>query len=464
MKAGHPLKPADPSLRHAPAPPARPARREFIRRAALPAICTALAPGLSLLVAPSAAAAGAPGIAQGRAGYGNLLILVELKGGNDGLNTLVPFADPAYAALRPRLAQRREGLIHLNEREGLHGSLAALQPLWQSGELAVVRGVGYPRPNLSHFRSIEIWDTASASEEYLPQGWVARAFAARAVPREFAAAGVVVGNVESGPLGGVGGLSGLSGPGGLGGAGVSGGLAGTDEEGMAGGATQSAAGGGRVITLANTEQFLRQARSLNAGPVMRARGSRALEHILKVEADIVQAAGALAGGEMTRTAAPEGAFGNAVRTAAQVLAARGPVAAMRLSLNGFDTHQNQAGTHASLLQQLGDGLAALKAALVAQNRWDSTLILTYAEFGRRAQENGSAGTDHGTAGVHFALGGRVKGGLYGDAPRLDRLEDGNLVHTVDFRSLYATALQRWWGIEPAVLLGGRFPQLDLIRS
>ncbi|MBM3347831.1 MAG: DUF1501 domain-containing protein, partial [Betaproteobacteria bacterium] len=368
----------------------------------------------------------------------NLLILVELKGGNDGLNTLVPLADPAYAALRPRLAQRREGLIHLGEHEGLHGSLAALQPLWQAGELAVIRGVGYPRSNLSHFRSIEIWDTASASEDYLSQGWVARAFAARAVPREFAAAGVVVGNVEFGPLGG-------------------------NAAAVAGGVARADATGGRVITLANTEQFLRQARSVNSGPVARARGSRALEHVLKVETDIAQAAVALAGGEMTRAAAPDGAFGNAVRTAAQVLAARGQVAAIRLSLNGFDTHQNQAGIHANLLQQLGEGLAALKSALVAQNRWDSTLILTYAEFGRRPQENGSAGTDHGTASVHFALGGRVKGGLYGEAPRLDRLQDGNLVHTVDFRSLYATALHRWWGIEPTALLGGRFPQLDLIR-
>ena len=404
-----------------------PARREFIRRLMGMSMAPAMrsvAPGVSVLFAGGAVAAGAPATAAStRAGadYGRLLILIELKGGNDGLNTLVPFADPAYASLRPRIAQRREELVHVSEREGLHPSLAALQPLWQGGELALIRGVGYPRPNLSHFRSIEIWDTASASEQYIAQGWVARAFAAHPVPRTFAADGVVIGNGEAGPL----------------------------------------SGGGRVVTLVSTEQFLRQARLAASG---RARGGRALEHVLKVEDDITQAASTLGGAGLLKTQMPDGPFGDAVRNAVQVLAGHGNVAALRLTLNGFDTHQNQAGIHANLLRQLGDGLAALKRALIELGRWDSTLIMTYAEFGRRAQENGSNGTDHGMASVHFALGGKVKGGLYGEAPRLDRLDDGNLVHAVDFRSLYATALQRWWGIEPATVLGGRFPPLDLLNT
>jgi uncharacterized protein (DUF1501 family) len=140
------------------------------------------------------------------------------------------------------------------------------------------------------------------------------------------------------------------------------------------------------------------------------------------------------------------------------------VAAVRLTLNGFDTHQNQAGLHANLLRQLAEGLVALRSALAELGRWDSTLVVTYAEFGRRAQENGSSGTDHGTANVHFALGGRVKGGFLGAAPRLDRLEDGNLVHAVEFRSVYATVLERWWGVPSNGVLGGRFPTLDLVRS
>jgi len=355
------------------------------------------------------------------AGYSQLLVLVELKGGNDGLNTVVPYADPAYYGLRPRIAIRRDDVFQLDGRSGLHPSLAPLMPLWQSRELAIVQGVGYPSPNLSHFRSIEIWDTASRAEEYLADGWLARTFASAPVPKRFAADGVVVGASELGPLAG---------------------------------------GGARAVALANTEQFLRQAKL--AQPTQ-AQGNRALAHLLKVEADVVQAASGLNGNREFRTQFPQGLFGNAVKTAAQVVASEAGVAAVRISLNGFDTHQNQPAAHANLLRQLAEGLVALRAALQELGRWDSTLVVTYAEFGRRPQENGSNGTDHGTAAAHFALGGRVKGGLYGEAPRLDRLEGGNLVHAVDFRSVYATVLERWWGVPAAGPLGGRFLPLDLVK-
>jgi uncharacterized protein (DUF1501 family) len=383
-------------------------RRDFLKSAGA-ASCAVLAPRFAS--------------AQGAAGYRNLLVLVELKGGNDGLNTVVPYADAAYYALRPRLAIPRDQVLQLDARAGFHPSLAPLMPLWQAGELAIVQGIGYASPNLSHFRSIEIWDTASRSEEYLSDGWLARAFAAHPAPRSFAADGVAVGSADLGPLAGA---------------------------------------GARAVALANTEQFLRQAKM--AQPVQVAQGNRALTHLLKVEADVAQAAAGLQGNHAFRTEFPQGPFGQAVRTAAQVVASNAGVAAVRLTLNGFDTHQNQAGLHANLLRQLAEGLVALRSALAELGRWDSTLVVTYAEFGRRAQENGSSGTDHGTANVHFALGGRVKGGFLGAAPRLDRLEDGNLVHAVEFRSVYATVLERWWGVPSNGVLGGRFPTLDLVRS
>lgn len=383
-------------------------RREFLQWSAAAAGVAVLAPRFALS-APAAR-------------YTNLLVLIELKGANDGLNTVVPYADPAYYALRPRIAIRREDVLRLDERFGLHPSLAPLLPLWSARELAVVQGLGYPNPNLSHFRSIEIWDTASRADEYLHEGWLARAFASVPVPASFAADGVAIGSNDFGPLAG---------------------------------------GGARTIALASTEQFARQARL--AQPA-HAAGNGALAHILKVESDIVQAAGSLGPGGTLRTDFPQGAFGNAVRTAAQVIGSSGGVAAVRLSLAGFDTHQNQPAIHANLLKQLAEGLAALKSALVELGRWDSTLVVTYSEFGRRAQENGSSGTDHGTANVHFALGGRVAGGFHGAPPRLDRLEAGNLVHTVDFRSLYATVLERWWGIPSAAALGGRYATLELVRA
>ena len=137
---------------------------------------------------------------------------------------------------------------------------------------------------------------------------------------------------------------------------------------------------------------------------------------------------------------------------------------LRLSLSGFDTHHNQPGPHGNLLKQLAEGLLALRAALTELGRWNDTLVMTYAEFGRRPKENQSNGTDHGTAAPHFVLGGRVAGGLYGEAPRLTQLDgDGNLPFAVDFRSLYATALEHWWGVSSAGVLGGRYATLPLLR-
>jgi uncharacterized protein (DUF1501 family) len=174
----------------------------------------------------------------------------------------------------------------------------------------------------------------------------------------------------------------------------------------------------------------------------------ALAHILRVERDVRASAQKLTADHKFETAFPTGLFGNAVGTAAQLAANESGVSVIRLSLGSFDTHANQQGTHANLLRQLAEGIEALRAALVEAGRWNTTVIATYAEFGRRARENQSGGTDHGTASAHLVLGGGVKGGMYGAAPALDRLDgEGNLSHAVDFRGYYATFLERWWGID-----------------
>ena len=191
----------------------------------------------------------------------------------------------------------------------------------------------------------------------------------------------------------------------------------------------------------------------------------ALNHIFRVEQDIVQAAASLNTQHAFRTIFPQTGFGNTIRTASQVVASRAGVAAIKLSLNGFDTHSGQAGTHARLLKVLAEGLVALKDALSEIGRWDDTLIATYAEFGRRPRENASGGTDHGTASAHLVAGGRVKGGLYGLRPALDRLDgNGNLPFAVDFRDIYATILERWWGMNHTAALRGRFKSMDFIKS
>jgi uncharacterized protein (DUF1501 family) len=351
------------------------------------------------------------------------LILIELKGGNDGLNTLIPFADPRYAQLRPRIGIARDQLLRLSEQAALHPALAPLMPLWQAGQLAWVQGVGYPQPNLSHFRSIEIWDTASNSNETLASGWLARLFQQVPPPAAFASDGVAVGSTELGPLAG---------------------------------------SNARTLALTDTERFRRQSRL--AGSAASTANNPALAHILKVEDDIRQAADGLGTGAQFSTAFPQTAFGNAVRAAAHVAASPAGIAAIKLSLGGFDTHVNQPGQHARLLGELAGGVAALTDALKEQGLWERSLILTYAEFGRRAAENASNGTDHGTASAHLVVGGRVRGGLLGQAPALGQLEGGNLIHTVDFRSLYATVIQRHWGLDPQAVLGARYPALDFMQA
>ena len=355
--------------------------------------------------------------------YKNLLIMIELKGANDGLNTVVPFNDPIYAKLRPSVALKRETLITITEKEALHPSLQPLMPLWENKELAIVQGLGYPSANLSHFRSIEIWDTASKSDEYLGEGWLARTFAKAPPPRIYAADGVVVGSNDMGPL---------SGP------------------------------GARTIALADTAQFLRNASLARAG---RDERNNALKHILNVETEIVHAANKLNTNYAFKTEFPRSGFAGQIRTAAQLVASNAGIATIRLTLGGFDTHANQLGTHANLLRDLAEGIAALKSALVELNRWDSTLIMTYAEFGRRPKENQSNGTDHGTANVHFVTGGRVKGGLYGEAPALAKLDgNGNLPFVVDFRSMYSTVIQQWWNGDAAQVLNGKFAPVDFLRT
>ena len=353
--------------------------------------------------------------------YRKLLVLVELKGGNDGLNTLVPYTDSAYYALRPKIAIARDQVVQLTDSAGLHPSLAPLKNYWIDKQLAVLQGVGYPEPNLSHFRSIEIWDTASKSETYLQEGWLTRAFSTQPVPTSFAADGVIIGSSELGPLAG---------------------------------------GGTRAIALANTEQFLRRAKLAQPGPNA---SNKALAHILKVEGDIVQAASHLAVRTTFATEFPAGAFGNAIRTACQIIANPSGVPVVRVTLSGFDTHANQPATQERLLSDVANGLVALQSALIELGKWNDTLVLTYAEFGRRPKENQNNGTDHGTANVHFAMGGRVKGGFYGAAPDLARLStDGNPGYALDFRNVYATVLDRWWSVDSCNALAGRFTAVPFL--
>ncbi len=354
--------------------------------------------------------------------YQRLLILVELRGANDGLNTFVPYADDTYYTLRPTIGIKRDQVLKVNDRFGLHPALEPLVPMWQKGEMAAVMGLGYPKPNLSHFRSIEIWDTGSNSSDYLSEGWLARAFTAVAPPKSFVADAVAVGGGGLGPF----------------------------------------AGGARALSIASTDAFLRQAKL--ADPHGRA-SNAALQHILRLEGEAQSAALNLNPAITLKTEFPTHGFGQQSKTAMQIVAASPGVAALRIGLGSFDTHQGQLGAQQGLLKQMAEGIAAIKQACVELGRWQDTTIVTYCEFGRRAKENLSAGTDHGTANTQFVIGGSVKGGIIGSAPSLTQLSgDGNLIYTTDYRALYASVLRDWWKLSAAQsdsVLGGNYAPLPL---
>ena len=341
-----------------------------------------------------------------------ILLLVELKGGNDGLNTLVPYADARYRELRPAIGVPRERVIQLDEKVGLHEKLQPLMESWKAGDLAIVQGVGYPYPNRSHFRSIEIWDTASASSQTLNEGWIARSFEGVSLPK---------------------------------GAGVDCIVADTN-------ALPSTGPELRTIVMQDAENFLRQAQNLKDAQGMGDGGNPALRHLLAVRHEINAAAAGLRD-KLRAAAAPAVAYGQEfllgrqLDVATRVITSKVPVVAVKVALGGFDTHANQAPTQERLLAYLAASLATLRNNLIAAGRWNDVLVMTYSEFGRRAKQNASAGTDHGTAAPQFVMGGGVKGGLHGAYPSLHDLQDGDLKHTVDFRSVFATVAQGCWGLQ-----------------
>jgi len=354
------------------------------------------------------------------------LLLVELHGGNDGLNTLVPYEDEAYYRARPQLAIPRDQVRQLTPKVGFHPALTPLMPLWEGRELALIAGVGYPRPNRAHFRSIEIWDTASDSDQVLDKGWLSRIFERFPLPLEFTAEGILLGKGDAGPLSG---------------------------------------GRARTIALQDPEQFVQRAGSVR--PVSASTTNRALAHILDVQREISRAATDLQGriGQAPQLGIefPTSKLGKQLEAAARLIVAQVPVAVIKVTQGSFDTHAGQLATHQRLLEELAQALMAFRAAMQKEGAWNEVLVMTYSEFGRRVEENASHGTDHGTAAPHLFIGGTVKGGLYGTFPSLTDLQEGDLKHTVDYRSLYATAIEQWWGLPPILFGNQRYPPLQCLR-
>ncbi len=382
----------------------------------------------------SLAAAGMTGLAGDLAantaesdeGKNRILILIELQGANDGLNTLVPYDNPLYYKLRPTLSIERDEVLQLSDHQALHPSLRGLYQIWNEGQLGIVQGLGYPNPNRSHFRSIEIWETASESDEVLEQGWLAPHLNGIA-GRKMVSADALAVSQDAGPMAG---------------------------------ATSN------TIIMNNFDRFMRQARKMRA--LEHRTQNAALRHILSVHNRMQQAAlgfsGIIDNLEQSTHVFPQSKLGVQLRTVAQLISSDIGISIYKLGLGSFDTHANQRQKHAQLLTELSDAIYSFKRAMQAEGLWNRILLMTYSEFGRRARENGSRGTDHGTAAPHFLAGGLVRGGLYGEAPSLSELQNDDLQYTLDFRGLYHTVQKDWLRSDTLSVHLQKFPVLDVFTK
>lgn len=343
------------------------------------------------------------------------LVLVFLEGGNDGLNTVVPYTDDAYFRARPKLALSEGQRFPLDEQTALHVSLQGLSRAWEAGELAVLRDVGYARPDLSHFVSRDIWHSGRRDEKQPKAGWVGRAILAGGPATALPPAAL---GVAEAPL-----------------------LLKNQQT--------------NGLTIESFDRFAQKPAPLPAPP---SGASDELKRIARAAQEAQQVAVRMAEA-VERVPAGEGypatRLAQQLRLAARLVRVEAGPPVLCVRLGGFDTHSLQAGTHAALLRQLGDALASFYADLGRDQAGQRTLTLVYSEFGRRVRENGSAGTDHGTAGPMFALGGRVQGGVHGRSPDLE-LPGGNLTMQHDLRAVFSETLRAGLGWSAREVFDGGF--------
>lgn len=400
-------------------------RRDFLKSAAMFS-ALGLAPQF-LTRTVDAAAQSIRGFADDR-----VLVVVQLGGGNDGLNACVPWSDDAYYRARPQIGVRKDNLIRVTDDLAFNSSMKDMKALYDDGKLAVIQGVGYPNPDRSHFRSMEIWETASDSDEYLGTGWIGRYFDHACSGSARPQAGVALGKERPQAFDGEKGF------------GVAfedprrfGWEPGKGADTLENFARLNAPAGNGDSNL----DFLRHVTSnaiMSAEEVKQAadragldlKGGQYVTRQLDIVADLIK------GGLDTRI--------------------------YYVSASGFDTHANQRGQHDNLLRQVSESLGKFQKRLERDGSSGRVTTMVFSEFGRRVSENKSGGTDHGTAAPMFVVGEHVKPGLHGAAPSLQRLDDGDLIHTVDFRQVYTAVLNDWLGVPAKLVLRDEFAALPVI--
>jgi len=433
-------------------------RRQFLRTSVLGGALASTVPLFlekTFLTLDSMAAASPGQYPTGK--DATILVVLQLAGGNDGINTLVPFADDAYYKARPRIALPAGQVLRINDYAALHPSLSGMRTLYGDGHLGMVQGVGYPNPNRSHFRSTEIWQTASDADRNVSEGWLGRYFdnsckgddpcagvaIAAQTPQAFASSrpqGIAFSRPEQFRY-------------------------------MSESAVDPGTADAFFREMNKPTEQMDSVSGENSGESIGMISGHADNDGKTIEFLQRTALGAqmssdriLAITRKTKSPVnyPASELGNSMNLVARLIAGGLPTRVYYVSQGGYDTHANQLPAHDFRMKDLDASTSSFVADLKAQGNFDRVLMISFSEFGRRVAENASAGTDHGAAAPLFLVGGKVKPGLYGAYPSLTDLHDGDLKFNTDFRSVYATALENWLGAPSERVLGRKFPLLPFI--
>lgn len=360
-----------------------------------------------------------------------VLVVLQLSGGNDGLNTVIPIRNDIYYKSRPRLGIVKEQALSLTDEVGLHPALTGLKDLYNDGCLGILNSVGYPNPDRSHFRSMDIWHSASNSNEYVSTGWVGRYLDAQCAGCDKPTQALEIDDILSLAMKGE----------------QIKGLAMKDPR--------------RLFNTSNEKYFKEIAANHNSEA-----SEKPVDYLYKTMAETVSSADYIfkqSRMHPTNADYPKSEIGNSLKTIASLIFSDINTKVYYLSLGSFDTHVNQEGQQKRLFTEMNDAISAFVKDLKANNRFQDVMLMTFSEFGRRVSQNASGGTDHGTANnMFFVSGGLQQKGVLNALPDLADLQEGDLKYKIDFKNVYATVLNKWLNANDKKILGSQFEYLNFI--
>ena len=360
-----------------------------------------------------------------------VLVVLQLSGGNDGLNTVIPFRNDLYYKARPKIGISKELTLGLNDEVGLHPALKSFKELYDDGSLSILNGVGYPNPDRSHFRSMDIWHSVSQSNEYLYTGWIGRYLDAQCAGCDKPTHALEIDDVLSMALKGE----------------SAKGLAMRDPR--------------RLFNTSNEKYFKEVVSSYKKHDT-----EQPVDYLYKTMAETVSSADYIYQQSKlhpTSSSYPKTELGRSFQTIASLIFSDINTKVYYVSLGSFDTHINQGAQQQRLFIEMNDSISAFVKDMKTNGRFGDVLITTFSEFGRRVSQNASGGTDHGTANNMFFIGGGMKQkGLLNKMPDLNDLMEGDLKHQVDFKNVYATILRNWLNADDRKILGKEYGMLQFV--